>query len=65
MGQLNEALCKVLCHNICVLIQEAQANNIIVELEKMHINSGRCTLIRFQKSRMVNLYAKPEAMIAF
>jgi hypothetical protein len=21
-GQINEALCKVLCHNICVLIQE-------------------------------------------
>ena len=21
-GQINEALCKVLCHNVCVLIQE-------------------------------------------
>ncbi len=21
-GQVNEALCKVLCHNVCVLIQE-------------------------------------------
>ena len=46
VGQLNEALCKVLCHNICVLIQEAQANNVFAEFEKdahkfehLHTNS--------------------------
>ncbi|KKT92437.1 MAG: Transposase, Is5 family IS903 group [Candidatus Jorgensenbacteria bacterium GW2011_GWA2_45_13] len=47
VGQINEALCKVLCHNICVLIQEAQANNVLIELEKdvpkfasLHTNSA-------------------------
>jgi hypothetical protein len=27
-GQINEALCKVLCHNICVLIQAIYALNV-------------------------------------
>ena len=27
-GQINEALCKVLCHNICVLIQAIHALNV-------------------------------------
>ena len=27
-GQINEALCKVLCHNICVLIQAMHAFNV-------------------------------------
>jgi hypothetical protein len=27
-GQINEVLCKVLCHNICVLIQAMHALNI-------------------------------------
>jgi hypothetical protein len=27
-GQVNEALCKVLCHNICVLIHAMHALNI-------------------------------------
>ncbi len=27
-GQINEALCKVLCHNLCVVIQEMHELNI-------------------------------------
>lgn len=27
-GQINKALCKVLCHNICVLIQAMHALNV-------------------------------------
>ena len=47
VGQLNEALCKVLCHNLCVLNKEAQANNVLVELrgdvdkfKSLNINSA-------------------------
>ncbi|MCX6770296.1 MAG: transposase [Candidatus Micrarchaeota archaeon] len=40
-GQLNEALCKILCHNICVLIQEAQALNVNLELNKDVYKFGR------------------------
>lgn len=33
IGQTNEALCKVLCHNICVLIAEAHKNNFKLDLQ--------------------------------
>jgi hypothetical protein len=30
----NEVLCKIICHNICVLVQEAQELGIDVSLAK-------------------------------
>lgn len=33
-GQDNEILCKALCHNICVLIQECFELNINIDLEE-------------------------------
>ncbi len=29
VGQVNEALCKVLCHNLCVLVQAMQELGIV------------------------------------
>lgn len=47
VGQVNEALAMVLCHNICVLIKESFENDISSELREsahlfpsLHINSG-------------------------
>jgi transposase len=42
-GQINEALCKVLAHNICVLIQAMHALNIHPIFRDAHINAGRAT----------------------
>ena len=47
VGQLNEALAMVLCHNICVLVKEIYANDIAAEFKdsahlfpSLHINCG-------------------------
>jgi transposase len=47
VGQLNEALAMVLCHNICVLIKEIYANDVEAEFKEsahlfpsLHINYG-------------------------
>ncbi len=40
IGQVNEALCKVLCHNICVLIAEAHKNNFKIDLASCTQNSA-------------------------
>ena len=32
IGQINESLCKVLCHNICVLLQEIHELGIEVDI---------------------------------
>ena len=34
VAMVNEVLCKIICHNICVLVQEAQELGIIIEFEK-------------------------------
>jgi hypothetical protein len=52
VGQINEALAKVLCHNICVLIQELHENGLKInfpeafpeaahKLASLHINSEK------------------------
>lgn len=48
VGQVNEALAMLLCHNICVLVKEAFQNGISAEFEQtahlfpnLHINSTR------------------------
>ncbi len=40
-GQINEALCKVLAHNICVLIQAMHALNIHPVFRDVQSNAGR------------------------
>lgn len=30
-AMINEVLCKIICHNICVLVQEAEENKIDVK----------------------------------
>lgn len=51
VGQLNEALAMVLCHNICVLIRESYENGISTEFDdaahlfpRLHINSGKSSI---------------------
>ncbi len=40
-GQVNEALCKVLCHNICVLIQAIHTFNIEPMFCDVPMSAGR------------------------
>jgi hypothetical protein len=40
-GQINEALCKVLAHNICVLIQAMHALNIHPIFRDVQMSAGR------------------------
>jgi hypothetical protein len=40
-GQINEVLCKVLAHNICVLIQAMHALNIHPIFRDVQISAGR------------------------
>ncbi len=40
-GQLNEVLCKVLAHNICVLIQAIHALNIHPVFHDVQMSAGR------------------------
>jgi transposase len=40
-GQINEVLCKVLAHNICVLIQAMHALNIHPIFRDVQMNAGR------------------------
>jgi transposase len=40
-GQINEALCKILCHNICVLIQAMHALKIQSIFRDVFISAGR------------------------
>jgi transposase len=53
VGQVNEALAMLLCHNICVLIREAFENGISAEFEEvahkipvLHINRGITSINR-------------------
>jgi transposase len=39
IGQLNEVLCKVLCHNVCVLIQAIHELGIEPTFEKLRLNA--------------------------
>ena len=39
IGQMNEVLCKVLCHNLCVLIQAIHELGIDATFEKNHNKS--------------------------
>ena len=39
--QINEVLCKVLAHNICVLIQDMHALNIHPMFREVPISAGR------------------------
>jgi transposase len=41
VGQINEALCKVLAHNICVLIQAMHALNIHPIFTDVQVSAGR------------------------
>jgi len=48
VGQTNEALAKVLCHNICVLIQEMHETGLRIDFPEsahlfpaLHINLGK------------------------
>lgn len=45
LAQTNEALAKVLCHNICVLIAEMHQTGLILELEKHAQKINFCTQI--------------------
>ncbi len=40
VGQLNEVLCKVLCHNICVIIQAVHELGIVPRFGKNCITQG-------------------------
>ncbi len=40
-GQINEALCKVLAHNICVLIQAMHALNVHPIFCDVQMSTGR------------------------
>lgn len=55
-GQINEALCKILAHNVCVLIQATHALNIhpiFVQKPKLH-----------KKCRLKGFYVQgPDALV--
>jgi transposase len=46
VGQINEALCKILCHNICVLIQAMHALNIHPIFRDVQMSAGREDYLR-------------------
>ncbi len=42
VAKVNEVLCKIICHNICVLIQETREPGIDVEFQ----SKQQCRLVR-------------------